>query len=381
MSTNKKDKKDKKKKLSSLILLLFLTVIMLSTATYAWFTSNRTVNINDIEVQVSTGSGLTISSDANDWKTLISNSDIITGYNYGTLYSNNQLPTSVETNPVSTIGAINANGQLDMYLGTLTANAADNGDFYLTTQSLSDPSGVVSSTSGNYVVFDAFLKLDQDADNIYIGIGSGVETSGTDTGIKYASRIAIIEEGTGEANQTPATYAAYKTSASTSMPDSDTITYLEPNSDGHTQAGVDNANLYYTNYTYSGFGTTDPTKIVSGETAGSYVTTDGVKAATNTSTNDAIKTVGLNNKTANATNNEDYFATVTPNEDRFKLSSEFSSSTSGSNLLWKQNYTAGVHKLRIYMWVDGQDVDCENKASGGKITYSLSFTLDPTAGA
>ena len=65
MSTNKKNKK-KQRKLSSLILLLFLTVVLLATSTYAWFTANRTVTVEGINVNVSASNGLLISSTAAD---------------------------------------------------------------------------------------------------------------------------------------------------------------------------------------------------------------------------------------------------------------------------------------------------------------------------
>lgn len=57
-------KKNTKKKLLSLILLLLLTSVMLSGSTYAWFTANKTVTIESINVNVATSSGLQISTDA-----------------------------------------------------------------------------------------------------------------------------------------------------------------------------------------------------------------------------------------------------------------------------------------------------------------------------
>ena len=38
--------------------------------------------------------------------------------------------------------------------------------------------------------------------------------------------------------------------------------------------------------------------------------------------------------------------------------------------------TAGVTKIRVYMWVEGQDVDCENSASGATINFDLQFTTN-----
>ena len=37
--------------------------------------------------------------------------------------------------------------------------------------------------------------------------------------------------------------------------------------------------------------------------------------------------------------------------------------------------TAGVTKMRIYMWIEGQDIDCENYATGASISYNLQFAI------
>ena len=111
--TKKKDE-NKKKRLKSLILLLFLTVLMLSTSTYAWFTANRSVTIDPINVHIAASTGLQISTDANEWKTIISNDDIINATAYST--NKNMLPS--ELNPVSTDGSV-TNGLLNFYKGTV----------------------------------------------------------------------------------------------------------------------------------------------------------------------------------------------------------------------------------------------------------------------
>ena len=35
----------------------------------------------------------------------------------------------------------------------------------------------------------------------------------------------------------------------------------------------------------------------------------------------------------------------------------------------------GVTKLRIYFWVEGQDIDTENNAAGYKMSLNLQFTI------
>ena len=38
------------------------------------------------------------------------------------------------------------------------------------------------------------------------------------------------------------------------------------------------------------------------------------------------------------------------------------------------NLAAGVTKVRVYMWIEGQDVDCENMASGTNVNFNVQFS-------
>ena len=169
MSSNEK-KKDKKKRLSSLLLMLFLTIILLTTSTYAWFTSNRNVQIANIDVNVSAADGIQISTDAENWKTVISNADILKGYDGDTNMWSGTM------SPVSTVKTPNAAGKLDMYLGEVKSDENDTteaGRFELTATSLAANETHSNSTEGNrhYITFDVFLKkfaevfLDQTEEN------------------------------------------------------------------------------------------------------------------------------------------------------------------------------------------------------------------------
>lgn len=43
----------------------------------------------------------------------------------------------------------------------------------------------------------------------------------------------------------------------------------------------------------------------------------------------------------------------------------------------------GITKIRVYCWIEGQDYDCENDASGGNIALNLQITRSanqPTGG-
>ena len=41
---------------------------------------------------------------------------------------------------------------------------------------------------------------------------------------------------------------------------------------------------------------------------------------------------------------------------------------------------AGITKFRVYIWVEGQDVDCENDASGSKVSYNIQLSMDDGSG-
>ena len=49
------------------------------------------------------------------------------------------------------------------------------------------------------------------------------------------------------------------------------------------------------------------------------------------------------------------------------------------NLSIPDGKTAGATKYRVYMWIEGQDIDCENNASGTDLEFNLSFSLDSFA--
>ena len=70
--------------------MVLFTGIILTASTYAWFTANRTVTVSSIDVNVSTSTGLQISTDATSWKSLITNDDI---HNANWVGVTNQLPT------------------------------------------------------------------------------------------------------------------------------------------------------------------------------------------------------------------------------------------------------------------------------------------------
>ena len=61
-SKNEEKQKNTKRRLLLLILLLVLSVLCLTVSTVAWFTSNKRVSVDELQVNVSAVNGLEISA-------------------------------------------------------------------------------------------------------------------------------------------------------------------------------------------------------------------------------------------------------------------------------------------------------------------------------
>lgn len=342
----KKKTKASKQRLNNLLMILLLTAVLLIMSTYAWFTANRTVNIDAIDVKVATSSGLQISADGITWKTVLTKDDVFSAYNtYGS--SVNQLPSIMA--PVSSALELDDNGHLKMFFGKVEANLDTDSDTYgqylLTSTLQTDVASNSVVTTGEfdkgyYMAFDVFLKVETEATELYMS-GSVTEPN-TVKGLANAARVALIKgPNTAAVDATSGEIQALPTAGGKVM-------MWEPNADSHTINGVNNA-------TSLGWAT-----LTAGE-GNPTVKYDGVKAEKS----------GVVLSEATSAKDADSFAAVTPTWSTAK--------TGIPSMSMEGGLAAGVTKYRIYLWVEGQDVDCENNASGTDIQYDLSFSLDPFA--
>lgn len=329
-------KRERKTSLRSLILVLLITLVMLIASTYAWFTANQTVSVNQLEVNVQATSGLQISVDAANWKSVLTTADLADSAVTQTYASNvNQIPTAME--PVSTAGGVTA-GKLDMFYGVVEANEVT-GNFDLSATKETDTRGV----NGKYITFDIFLQVNADTP-IWLTTNSTVVSVGESKGLENAARVAFITQGNVPVGSAPSVAQALNNGTTAD------VFLWEPNCDTHTAAGVQNAASVYNLTTTEG----------PGAAALAY---NGIKA-------EFDKTAGVHIK--NTATQTTYFDPVTPDLRTNK--------TMGTDQTF-MTLTAGITKLRVYMWVEGEDVDCENNASGTDIGYNLQFTaVDPNSG-
>ena len=347
----KSKKKERRNKLKSLVLLLFLTIVLLTTSTYAWFTANRTVSIDPIEVNIAATSGLQISTNATEWKTLITNDDIVnvTGYTGHV----NMVPG--ELAPVSTTGET-ASGFMKFFKGVVAGDENNGGAMSLTAGACP---AEAAGTTGDYIAFDIFLKVDDAAGaDIYLTNGSGVTvTSGeADKGLQFAARYGFVIQGNVASTASAATAQALNGATA--------VYIVEPNYDAHRATGVTNASQAYNQTT------------TAGESGVAAVPYKGVKAT-------IVDPIVLINTNPGGSPSATYFGDVT-NLYRTNVAysaasaarEAYKGSTKEAHLLNIFHLSTGITKIRVYMWVEGQDVDCENSASGAFLTYKLGFTLD-----
>lgn len=345
-----KKTKASKKRLNSLLMILLLTALLLVMSTYAWFTANRTVLVDTIEVNVATSSGLQISADGITWKTILSKTDLDNAHNtYSTAV--NQLPAIMA--PVSSAFTVGTDGHMEMFYGNVVADMEDGsatqGEYLLTTTKQTD---IASNTiteqnlqdneyaKGYYMAFDVFLKVETigENDGFYM---SGKVTDTSDKGLDNAARIAVIQSKTVEEVDAKAEDVQKISTAGGS------VTAWEPNADWHTLNGVNNA-------TSLGWAT------LTAESSCTPVKYSGAYAP--------AEDVVLNKATA--TEASTYFKEVT---------TKTSKKADTPNIEMAEKLQSGITKCRIYLWVEGQDVDCENNASGTNLKYDLGFSLDSYA--
>ena len=327
--------KQKKYRLFYLLLLLLITTVSLTTSTYAWFTTNRMVQIDLLDVSVRAQGGIEVSVDGTSWKSKILLEDLQNASEkYAT--NTNQIPFVLEA--VSTIGELE-DGKMKMFKGTAMNNSS--GKYVLEVTRTNEEQSYGDESEGVFIAFDLFLKTTTNT-NLYLTPESNAKYLGEKSvGIENAARFAFIEEGTTTIDASLNTIQNLKTN------DNSKVYIWEPNYDTHTEHGIENASEIY------GLNISNPSNPIS------Y---DGVAK-------EIRKNMNITTDNASAENYPEYFKKV---DVKYYTKNGFDTNIEIFNL------KAGITKIRVYMWVEGQDVDCENNASIGNMSLNLQFSTNPS---
>ena len=387
------NQRNSRKRLNSLILLVAFTAVMLIVSTYAWFSTQRNVTLSGLTGTVKVAEGLQVSLDAKHWVNAINFGDFnqtsadswtvkdtatTTYLDAGATFQQpatgikNIVPT--EYLPVSTTGETNNGIGKDivyMYKGEYTDSAG------LGTVSQVAADAAAESSAGGYFAFDLYLMNTssgtQTHDNLQLDAVSDVGGGNEATGIQNTVRVALgAYTNTGDAmkigQSTEPDQSAIIAGTSTSQTIRD-LAIWEPNSDKHVSNIVNSTanNLKLTSTdqgTYSSLthnATTGISKFADGHQLPTYALSADSVGKTIAKVYDWTQTdVGLVKQKTTQT-------TAYASADDFRAAPIDLKSVSDASGNTKLQIVANQYqKVRVYVWIEGQDPDCINYASLGQ---------------
>ena len=240
--------KESRKRLQSLILLTAFTCVLLIVSTYAWFTTQKDVNVSNVRAKVEVAEGLSISLDGAEWTQVLdlgnaldsgdakyqaanaSLTDAATALEYGP-YEGHRNHVPDEFLPVSTSGDVidigasaggtanrRAGKELGFYTGKYDGNTTQDFDQIIKTDEDTTSLTPSDSAYAGYYAFDIFLKntsktgvtkdilqLNSDAYAWVLPEGEKITNAlnidyvgDPDPGIQNAIRVAFARYGDGE---------------------------------------------------------------------------------------------------------------------------------------------------------------------------------------
>lgn len=332
-----------KRKMNSLFMMLLLTTTMLVVSTYAWFSANREVQITGITAKVAAAEGLLISIDGSRWNSSVT-VDADTLYAVSA-YNTYQWPEELE--PVSTNGGTNSGNDIYFLRGDINTEGTTLtgvGQASARTQGVDVVDETTNEVTGQtfpnakFIAFDVYLKNSSSKlkDELDLSTGSKVEINTTEggkenTGLENSVRVGFLLYGeTEEVTAQPADIADIAIGTGK-------VSIWEPNYNLHIQEIVTNdSRITALSQTWNTLGLTSScgqtVTGVNGSTANTYMT--------------APKTI----KTAGTVGQVSKLYTVDDSDNTSFLELDANK----------------ISRMRVYIWLEGQDPDCVDTASTGR---------------
>ena len=390
----KSQKNRRKSDMKLMFFIILISAVMFIISTYAWFSTQKNVSITNLQGTVEVAEGLEISLDAENWS-----NGLVLGTEEGQLsiiddaYTDHHNLSPSEMLPVSTLGLVSGDmTDLKMLRGKIT-NSKELSEIIAMNETQTDPT---RADYPGYFAFDIFLKnssKDESKDDILqLNYDSSLEildTSKTATGLQNTARVAFVKyEGTSDVMADQATIlketAGIGVGASTAYISD--IAIWEPNSNAHADYIVKNNNKItwssadataYANKQLDdsgkmGFGpdTQMPTYALKESSIGTTIADiykwDGSESAIQK------QNVLQTKATAKASTDPDYAI-----EDGVQNLVSASDGTTEFGIA-----PSKICRIRIYVWLEGQDVDTINYAShGGGIKVNIGLVKGSVVGS
>ena len=383
------EKRNKKhiKRARRMIIACLLTAFLLIAGTYAWFIGMKTVNVSSFDVQIAAIDGLSLSLDGKSWADTVT----INQGNYATVNESNNTNSWGGSGlyPLSTAGIIDTTAsRLIMYeKGSFTTTPG--GYRVMASQVRNTVSG--NTEQDGYVVFDLFVKnlsgheyyatqnvLNEEA--IYLTPDSKVTVASNGgvagTGIENSVRVGFAQIGRVEATTTTQSTITGITCATagdvTGICSSRPAQIWEPNDRNHVQNAI---NWYATSCKHRTGADLTQASSFSGDcvtlTDGKYVQTNAIGGVIDYSDRvDVYDGLDYNGYTASIAS--------TPQTGKLYAYDYFTDTEKSLTGVERPTFITlapnSITKIRIYIWIEGQDVDNYDFASLGK-KISVAFGL------
>lgn len=385
-----KNKKNKRKsELNAMFFIILIAAVMFIISTYAWFSTQKNVSITNLRGTVEVAEGLEISLDAEKWY-----NGITLGEEDGQLsitknaYQGHHNISPSEMLPVSTLGLV---GSTDTDLKMLRGNVTNSKELSKIAETKENIEVATDPQFPGYFAFDIFLKNNSKQssgdDILQLNYDSSLEimdASKTATGLQNTARIAFCKyAGTAEVEAEQADILKETAGIGVGAPTAyiSDVAIWEPNADDHVDYIVKNNN-----------------KITwSASDASAYATKtldDGTKGFDTTT---KMPTYALKTSAVGQTINDIYMwnGTEANLARQYTLQTTKTSTTDYTikegvqNLVKATDGTTAfgiapnkITRIRVYLWLEGQDVDCINYAShGGGVKVNIGLVKGSVVGS
>ena len=389
----KKRNQKQEKRVKKLILTTGLFAVLLVASTYAWFIGMQSVSVTAFDVKIAAIDGLALSLDG---KTFGENV-IINKTNYATVNTSNNQNVWGDLIPMSSVGVINTTtSKLELYeKGSLTAT---HGGYRILASQVEQ---TASKEGEGYVAFDLFIKNlsgeeyyatnnPENEEAIYLTTDSAVTVASAGanastgdeagvggTGIENSVRVAFAQiarvEGTTTDQETITGMNCNSTDSKiTKICNQRTAQIWEPNDTAHVQNAI---NWYTTSCVKRVSGGDDVTEESSySGTCGefkngtAYPTYAIAAVIDDENTNvDIYDGAAYNSYTGSSAflKSFDYFTDTEKNLHGMARPTFFTLAPNS------------ITKVRVYVWIEGQDVDNYDFAQlGSAISVNFGFTKE-----
>ena len=378
------------KRARQLIITCAMLALILSTGTYAWFIGMKTVNVSSFDVSIAAIDGLSLSLDGVTWADTVQ----ISKENY------DKVNTSNNTNswggnglyPISSVGLIDTNVSRMIMFEKGSFTTTKGGYRIMASQVKNTEEGNLEQDG--YVAFDLFIKnlsgheyykdlnvLNEEA--IYLTPDSEVSVSNNGgvagTGIENSVRVAFAQIGRVEAtenDQATITGITCKSNTKVTGICADRAAQIwEPNDRNHVQNAI---NWYQTSCQKRTGADLTNTESFSGACKelkdGTYVQTNAISGVIDyTDQVDVYDGADYNGYT-------DSISTKAEDGKLFAydyFTDEEKALTGVERPTFITLAPNSITKVRVYIWIEGQDVDNYDFASlGKKISVAFGFTKE-----